>query len=343
MANQYSITVNSQPSLYAPCPRNLDIYFSEPETGINNDTGILLLSSGYGGQANSNVFHKMREQFADKYNYVVVQCNYFGWEYMQDIELTPDQLKGVPLGEVTDSPIPVELALGETEAYMNDMGPVQALDQLIAMKVVVDILRDNNYHINPRRIHAYGFSHGAYINYLCNAFMPDVFTGLIDNSSYLLPTYIEYGRTLEQYLDSGHTIKQVYIYLLHNIIDDYEIYKLPLLYSRFHNRAKIISFNGVLDHMTKIEDKCSFLNSIPNAVYEIITEDTVDGEIFQSAKHGLRADFIKMFDYVMNKYDLTGNDTGLHFTERDIQTENYIYHITMKNDIPCLQREKIIS
>ena len=63
--------------------RNINVYMYEPDTGINKDTGILLFISGFGGNANSNVYKKMRREFANKYNLITVQCDYFGWEFMQ--------------------------------------------------------------------------------------------------------------------------------------------------------------------------------------------------------------------------------------------------------------------
>ena len=60
MAKEYDIEVYSQKSLYNPKERTLKIYFDEPDTGVNTQTGILMLISGYGGNANSNVYKKMR-------------------------------------------------------------------------------------------------------------------------------------------------------------------------------------------------------------------------------------------------------------------------------------------
>ena len=84
MAKDYSFTIEGQPSIYKPQSRRLQIYFSEPENGVNQETGILLFIAGFGGNANSNVYKKMRSKFADKYNLLTVQCDYFGWEFMQD-------------------------------------------------------------------------------------------------------------------------------------------------------------------------------------------------------------------------------------------------------------------
>lgn len=40
MAKEYSISISAHPSIYKFKHRELNIYFSEPEEGVNNETGI---------------------------------------------------------------------------------------------------------------------------------------------------------------------------------------------------------------------------------------------------------------------------------------------------------------
>lgn len=82
MAKSYGYEMFGHPSIYSSNSRKLKVYFSEPDAGVNEDTGILLLIAGFGGNANSKVYNKMRAVFADKFNLITVQCNYFGWEFM---------------------------------------------------------------------------------------------------------------------------------------------------------------------------------------------------------------------------------------------------------------------
>ena len=84
MAKTYELEIQAQLSVYEPKERTMMMYFAEPEDGVNQDTGILLLLAGYGGNAKSRVFEKMRTAFADAYNLLTVQCDYFGYEYMQN-------------------------------------------------------------------------------------------------------------------------------------------------------------------------------------------------------------------------------------------------------------------
>ena len=360
MAKQYDITVYAQPSLYDAKERTITIYFSEPENGANEDTGILLLNAGYGGEANSNVFKKMRDTFADKYNYITVQCNYFGWEYMQtpnvkDISISYNELRSVLSDDQVElvlddydknkyllegKSIEHNVELGESADSFNDMGPLQAIDSLTAIKVVADILEQNNIIINKKRIHAYGFSHGAYINYLCNAFMPGVFSGIIDNSAYVVPKYLNYKREVKCYIDKLFFYKSFFRYLLFDIVFDKELYDLTEVYNEICNKAKVISFHGMKDDMTSCEEKKHFLELTKKYEMIVIDEDKVDGDIFKSCTHGLDADFLKMFDYVMENYDLDNDVEGLSFTGQTIKTKEYIYRIDLVEGMPKLTCDK---
>jgi len=200
MANSYETEVQAQPSIYLPKERTMKIAFSEPEAGVDEETGILLIIAGYGGQLSSNVYTKMRNQFADDYNLMTVQCDYFGYQYMGsdypvvvDDELLKSSLSAAELdllnrdyeryrhilqGKVFTQ----DIELGETPSDFNDMGLMQAIDNARVVKILLDIIKENGYSINEKRIYAYGFSHGGYLAYLCNAMWPGLFTGIIDNS-----------------------------------------------------------------------------------------------------------------------------------------------------------------
>lgn len=53
---------------------------------VNENTGMLVLIPGYGGNIDSHVFRKMREVFAEQYNFITVQCDYFGNRFMDSNE-----------------------------------------------------------------------------------------------------------------------------------------------------------------------------------------------------------------------------------------------------------------
>lgn len=320
MAKTYELEIQAQPSIYKPKERTMMMYFAEPEEGVNQDTGILLFFAGYGGNSNSNIFKKMRTAFADAYNLLTVQCDYFGSEYMQNKEqqadVTSEEMKKVLSkaelallqkdydkyahilkGKIFEQ----ELELGETKESFNDMSIMQAVDNLRAVKILLDIVKDNQYKINTNRVYGYGFSQGAYLAYLCNAFWPNLFTAFVDNSSYLIPFFYKKERKI--IVNTGYIkIMQGYPYKASKFIQDEEVLYLPNLYRQFNNQAEIICYAGETDDMTPLEEKKSFLNQVEHAQVETITKSRVDMVRFKSTDHGLDADFIELFHMAYKTY-----------------------------------------
>lgn len=360
MEHAYEIEVLAQPSIYSPQERTMKIYFSEPKNGIDQNTGLLLIIAGYGGNARSNVYSKMRRQFADDYNLLTVQCDYFGYEYMQNntpIEITKYMLESV----LTDAELELLqldydkfshilkgkefqqiVELDETPDHFNDMGLMQAMDNLRAVKVVTDIAENNGYMLNPYRIYAYGFSHGAYLAYLCNAFCPQRFTAIIDNSAYLTPFFLTAQRETTMMEDGLH-IDLIYRYKAKDIIQDVEILSLPRVYQQFKNEAKIICYVGENDHMTALEKKKEFLNEVENTKVEVVTQSRVDRICFYSTKHGMSADFVELFRYTYAKY-LTQDgkkrksEKVITYDNVEYETDMFRYIVSWEDGIPILLR-----
>jgi len=47
----------------------------------------------------------------------------------------------------------------------NDMGLMQAIDNIATALIIIEILKSNQLIFNSRRIMIYGHSHGAYLAY----------------------------------------------------------------------------------------------------------------------------------------------------------------------------------
>lgn len=277
---------------------------------ISEIKGILLLIAGFGGNANSNVYKKMRRVFADEYNLVTVQCDYFGSEFMQS-EVLPESIDN-----------------------FCEMGPIQAMDNLIALKCVKDYLDGNNITYDDTNVIAYGHSHGAYLAYLMNFLMPNVLSCIIDNSAWLFPLYIDSSRILNLASEIGQKSIR-FDYIISQFIFDREIYDLMKLYELFENEAKIISFHGCADTLIDINRKLEFLVGIKNASVELIGPKRVN-DTFKSYDHGLGADFLKMFDYVMSRYHTNVSRSVLRFEERLFKTQRASYSIDNSDGIPIL-------
>lgn len=352
MAKEYCITEFAHNSIYTVNKiennyknRKINIYFAEPDGGINSDTGILLFIAGFGGNAGSNVYKKMRNELADRYNLVTIQCDYFGWQFMQQADkilvpnfdinkmnrvFTKEDMEKVykasklDFDEFLKNAIKYDLNVtvnanldGETLDDFNDMGIMQAIDNITAIVRVMAILYDNRYEFNAKKVIAYGHSHGAYISYLCNAFAPTLFSLIIDNSAWIYPMYLENNRYLIQKMNK-FTLNIEFDYLAKKIGIDKELLSLAYLYSNFVNKCKIICYHGATDNLISNAQKSKFCEMVENCEYNEVSLDVVDGDIFKSTNHGLDADFLKLFDFTYNK------------ANKDFQKSNFI---DLQNDV----------
>lgn len=364
MASSYDNEMYGHPSIYSPNTRKLKVYFSEPDAGINENTGILLLIAGFGGNANSNVYKKMRDIFADKYNLVTIQCDYFGWEFMQDANnisinmeesqkekwFNIDEMDYIFNKENTFTRL-MEVCSNKSINVMgkenfsesldnyNDMGLIQAIDNISAVVSVIEIIENNEYKINMNKIILYGHSHGAYLAYLANAFAPHMFSLLIDNSAWLFPRYLKKNRYVKLMYGKSELIVE-FEYLAKTLDYDEEILCLPSLYKKLDNQCEIICYHGTDDKLISNKDKMELKKIIKNFTYYEISEREVDGEIFKSPEHGLDADFLKLFDYVMNhnKFEFKNRDRK----QQDMilyETQKKRYFINYDNIVPNIKIE----
>ena len=116
--------------------------------------------------------------------------------------------------------------LSESLDNYNDMGLIQAIDNISAVISVMEVVKDNGYSFNENKIILYGHSHGAYLSYLCNAFAPNMFSLLIDNSSWLFPVYLKSNRYLNNMYENS-LLSVEFDYLAKTLEYDEEILYLP--------------------------------------------------------------------------------------------------------------------
>jgi hypothetical protein len=343
--------------------RKAKIYFSEPDRGINEETGILLFIAGYVGNAESNIYKKMRRESADKYNLVTVQCDYFGCEFMQgtkrvtipefDIGIlnkifSKDEIdeiyckdkldfdKLIQVGRKYDFTLNVKEDLSdENLENFNDMGIMQALDNITAVLRVMSIIYENEFEFNTKKVILYGHSHGAYLGYLCNRFCPGLFSNIVDNSAWVYPEYLS-GIRCEFYNLGKLKLEIGFEYLAAKLNFDNEIYDLNYLYNNFENNCNIVSYHGDMDELVSSHDKKEFCKKIPKCVYNEITENNVDGSVFKSTEHGLGANFINLFAYTYDKLEFK-KDKLLNLPhEVVVKTGRHIYRFDYKDILPVL-------
>lgn len=308
MAILYEETISAHRSIYTvnAKERYLRLQYSIPEKGTNLETGISFLLPAYGGSLDSSVYRKMRMQFPDRYNLIVIQCDYFGIDYMQTMAARIEEFleKGKELG----TPDEITIQLEETLNNCNDMGIMQASDVLRAGLYVIHKLSSLGIKMNFGKIIAYGSSHGSYLGYLVNRLCPGLIKLVIDNSSYCLPSYllderpIYFGLTEE--LTKKYDIAKCTVYV--NYLANRErkqflpdaFYKLQSLYWDFNNECMILSFHGADDKMVSITEKRELIASIERASLIEVSKETADGRYFKDSVHGLGVDLLNLYEAV---------------------------------------------
>lgn len=321
MAYNNTITIPAHANIYnGNNERNLRIDYAIPDYGTNKKTGIFVFVPGFGGHIDSNVYKKMRNQFADKYNVVTVQCDYFGSRFMQgatniifpsgidslsnifskeDFNLIKqDSNKFLEVLSKYSINLPVKASIYENENEFVDMGYMQAIDIITAIEAIKIILDENGLHYNENRVIGFGQSQGAYLLHLSNVLAPHLFSLIIDNSAWVEPAYLYSNRLLNLSLNKA-LLSIHFDYIAKEIIQDKASLSLHELYNKFENGSYIYSCLGITDNLVKVEDKRKALSNLNYIKFEIIDNDKVDGLIFKSTNHGLDSDFLEFVDYVL--------------------------------------------
>ncbi|WP_338627164.1 DUF2920 family protein [Clostridium baratii] len=372
MAIERKVILDAIPSIYSKnrnkMSRKLEAYYSIPSSGINEQTGILMYIAGFRGHSNANVFKKLRRVFADEYNLITIQCNYFGYEFMQKPKLIKPQDKHMnyftkeelikiynrgkfhieefrKLSEKYGVKMLLREDLSnESIENFNEMGIMQASDNLNALISIINILKEDGHSFNSNKVILYGNSHGAYLAHLCNRLAPDLISVIIDNSGWLYPRHIKKDSRILKEKNGETVLNFVFDYIARDIIDDHQIIDLEYIYNGFSNKAKILSFHGEKDHLISLEDKRNFIKKLDNAELIRIGEDNLQSykDIFKNYKHGLGADFLKLFEYLVEEYNLLSietNNTG-EIKNLYIETDLYRYIFDYSNDFPYISKCK---
>ena len=107
--------------------RKIKVDIGIPSTGINEQTGIIVLVPGYGADIDTNVYNKMKREIADTYNLITLQCDYFGNKMMDSKH--PDEIDWLLKSpNVKSCHLEYIDITKETIEEFNDMGFMQALD-----------------------------------------------------------------------------------------------------------------------------------------------------------------------------------------------------------------------
>lgn len=348
--------------------REIDVYYSLPENGINEDTGILLYIYGFRGYAEAKVFKKLRNNFADEHNLITVQCDYFGYEFMQnpknlrpqdkhmDYFTKEELIKIYHRGKFNIKEFykaaqnyPVKMLLredlsAECPENFNEMGIMQAMDNLNALLYVMNTISEMGLKFNSKKVILFGNSHGAYLSHLCNILAPGLVSLIIDNSGWLYPKHIEQDSRAITKKEGLSNLKIVFDYKARDIIDDFEILDLTKLYSNFDNKAQILAFHGEKDHLISLSDKKAFISKLPNAQIYPVTSKTLGKyeDVFVDTSHGLGANFLNLFKYVLENHELEfEQSTDFKIPDNTyIETSNFRYIFDYTQKTPMIAKSK---
>ncbi|WP_182199659.1 DUF2920 family protein [Paraliobacillus salinarum] len=319
MAEQHSVTIHAHPNIYTgKANRNLKVDFCLPSSGVNEKTGLLVLVPGFGGHLESKVYVKMRKNFADQYNLVTIQCDYFGNSYMQtakrfslkNVKETKKHFtqnewneinkeKNSILEIISDKNIvlPVKAQLDETLDEFNDMSYMQAIDIINAIEAVDILLKENNLTYDTNRVIGYGHSHGAYLLYLSNKLASNLFSYLIDNSAWIEPAYLYNNRFLNHKIENS-ILSIEFRYLAKEVIQNKKVLNLHYLCKDFEN-IQIIAFQGNDDSLVDHKEKKQIIKSMKNTDFILVKKEDIDNIKYTTNTHGLGADYLELFSYAL--------------------------------------------
>lgn len=309
-----------------------------PATGINSDTGLILYIGGYGMNPRDAYTTRLLSYLADRHNCVAATLDYFGARMVagQPGRLAPHPdffrnlakhyglvlsvPKGMAMEEVLSrvatvfaengvSQLPDDCMLLNHADEYNSMGFLPALDGLA---VVHDLL--TTFALDETRLFLLGTSYGGYIAGLMAKFAPRTFRMIVDNSGFssaeddqaaLLgwqKLFINGVAMLCQTLPSWSPDPRApnFFSREHRAIRD--------LLRRDHvlpGTARIYAYHSATDTVAPTARKLRLREAYRDrAPYElsVIDESAIDGGLFKTPAHGMKASLRGLFDLSHEKF-----------------------------------------
>lgn len=265
--------------------RFIPVRISVPDNGTDENTGMLILSYGYGANYKANIFTKLLKTLPDKYNLVVACGCYFGSAFMDTSWVINEDSAYYAAGN-------------ETADEFNDMGILQGLDTIYMTLEVLDFIGRKADEL--KHIILFGSSHGGYISHLANLFCPGLYTYVIDISGYITPYHLKHDRKVSW--PSRKLVITVRYLVSHRADLRYipAVYNLQYLYKSSESNCRILAIQGKKDWMVNWQEKEAFITGLGSrAQILLFGEEDIDGEMIQNADHGLGLDFVKFLDMVL--------------------------------------------
>ncbi|MGM9571748.1 MAG: DUF2920 family protein, partial [bacterium] len=248
--------------------RTIDCTYTLPDNGCNAETGLLVLLPNFGQNISEEV--RLRDYLADNYNLIVIQCDYFGKEFMEEKKyclksdnweavkkiFTESELDLIQEGEYLNVVKMMDLGSKKKEKATlslredlneesidncNDLSIMQALDHISSVLAVKETMKKEGIIFNGRKIIFCGAGLGGYLAYLANALAPHLISCIIDFGGWIKPVYLSGGGRYLQVSCGEMNVNRRYVYLAENFYDK-QLTDLIYLYKNFTNEASIFSY-----------------------------------------------------------------------------------------------------
>lgn len=190
--------------------KEIESFLTLPDTGINSDTGVIMVINELGEMADSDYQqNQLRPYLANKLNCIAVGVNYFGVYRNSQIQIRPsflhniNRIYGLNLGMdsfsgaqsaadiyriiaeavvvkgITSLDLRCQPHLITGKNEYQSWGFLPAID---CLQVLGEVLQ--RYNVNNRRVLAFGKYYGAYIALLMGKYAPHTFAAIIDREGY---------------------------------------------------------------------------------------------------------------------------------------------------------------
>ena len=239
--------------------RMVEVHIESPAAGINDNTGLMLVSHNWGGTW--EMCWEWCRVLANKFNLICIDTNYYqsGWK------------AGDP-------------------AY--DHGLYQAMDCLRALYEVIECLDKQAVNFNRRRIYAAGASGGGNVSQMVNKFAPHTFGCIIDLCGMPgLTDEIAFGKNRLNAGYSNNPADENYLSPAMQQIRDFGNLEHLAIQYKANPDNQVVIVHGVDDDYCSCADKVNIFGNMIRAGFKpegyFITPGMVDGIVIMGTGHAL--------------------------------------------------------
>ncbi len=353
-----------------------------PDAGLDRHTGLVVFVAGYGMDPLGAYAEKLTSHLANRHNLIAVSVDYFGANLSAKGTLQPqpdffrelEKHYGTKVSSGSDVDVTTFLRslaallrgngitflhegcrLARVAGEYNSMGFLPALDNL---RVVQRVLAEHS--LDRRRLFVIGTSYGGYIAGLMAKLAPETFRLVVDNSGFSSPaddfagvfgqikTLVEGVAMRTQVLPAwssdpaapNHFSRARFA--LRSLLEEQHV---------FPNTARIYAYHAPGDTVAPTERKLRLRQVYAGrAAYDltVIDERVLDGRIFKTLEHGMRASLRGLFDLSYEKYLAAGGALADH-TDFDLagarrfrcEGEDYVLRFSREHGVAAAIRATV--